>query len=108
LGIYDATVVDYVADVLADFARTDNLYKLRGGEVRKMDSVAEMLRGEPLARNDETDVLNERSLRKYVGDYALFMSGMFRKHVEGSGSLDYYIKEGRRSYWTVSVITLSR
>ena len=107
LGIYDATVVDYVADVLADFARTDNLYILRGRAGRKIDSVAEMLLRQPLARNDETDVLNERSLRKYVGDYALFMSGMFRKHVEGSGSLDYYIQEGSRSYWTVSELDLS-
>src|SRR5690349_22411227 len=66
LGIYDATVAGYVADVLAAFARTDNLYKLRGRAGRKIDSVAEMLLRQPLARNDETDVLRERSLRKYV------------------------------------------
>ena len=107
LGIYDATVAGYVADVLAAFARTDNLYKLRGRAGRKIDSVAEILLRQPLARNDETDVLRERSLRKYVGDYALFMSGMFRKHVEGSGSLHYYIQEGSRSYWTVSELDLS-
>ena len=41
------------------------------------------------------------------GDYALFMSGMFRKHVEGIGSLEYYIQEGSRSYWTVSELDLS-
>jgi len=32
------------------------------------------------------------------GDYALFMSGIFRNHVQGKGSLDYYIQEGSRSY----------
>lgn len=108
LGIYDATVTGYVADVLADFARADNLYKIRGRSGRKVDSVAEiLLKEEPPTRSDEKDVLRERSLRKYVGDYALFMSGMFRKHVEGSGSLGYYIQEGSRSYWTVSELDLS-
>lgn len=107
LGIYDGTVAGYVADVLADFARTDNLYKIRGRAGRKVDSVVEMLTLQPAARSDETDVLQERTLRKYVGDYALFMSGMFRKHVEGSGTLDYYIQEGSRSYWTVSELDLS-
>jgi hypothetical protein len=107
LGIYDGTVAGYVADVLADFARADNLYKIRGRAGRKVDSVVEMLTHQPAVRSDENDVLQERSLRKYVGDYALFMSGMFRKHVEGSGALGYYIQEGSRSYWTVSELDLS-
>jgi len=107
LGINDATVAGYVADVLADFARADNLYKIRGRAGRKVDSVVEILTQQSPKHGDETDVLQERSLRKYVGDYALFMSGMFRKHVEGSGSLDYYIREGSRSYWTVSELDLS-
>jgi hypothetical protein len=107
LGINDVTVAGYVADVLADFARTDNLYKIRGRAGRKVDSVVEMLARQPAWRSDENDVLQERSLRKYVGDYALFMSGMFRKHVEGTGVLDYYLQEGSRSYWTVSELDLS-
>jgi hypothetical protein len=107
LGIYDATVAGYVADVLVEFARADNLYKFRGRAGRKVDSVVDMLAHHSLTHADETDVLKERSLRKYVGDYALFMSGIFRKYVEGIGSLDYYIREGSRSYWTVSELDLS-
>jgi hypothetical protein len=107
LGIYDATVAGYVADVLADFARSDNLYKFRGRRGRKIDSMVEMLALEPPSADDEKAVLRQRSLRKYAGDYALFMSGMFRPHVEGIGSLEYYIKEGSRSYWTVSELDLS-
>ena len=106
LGLYDATVAGYVADVLADFARSDNLYKFRGRKGRKIDSMVEMLAFKPGA-TDEKDVLRERSLRKYAGDYALFMSGMFRQHVEGIGSLEYYMQEGSRSYWTVSELDLS-
>ena len=35
LGIYDATIVDYVADVLTDFARTDSLYRVRSRAGRR-------------------------------------------------------------------------
>ncbi|HXF74562.1 MAG TPA: hypothetical protein VNN13_00575 [Methylomirabilota bacterium] len=107
LGLNDATVTRYVAEVLTEFARSDNLYKIRGRQGRKVDSMVEMLSRQSRRLSDEADVLRERSLRKYVGDYALFMSGIFRKHVEGMGSLDYYIQEGSRSYWTVSELDLA-
>lgn len=107
LGIYDATVADYVAEVLAEFARADNLYKFRGRGGLRADRIAGFLAKRPSGAATENEVLWERSLRKYAGDYALFMSGIFRKHVEGSGALDYYIKEGSRSYWTVSELDLS-
>jgi hypothetical protein len=107
LGIYDATVAGYVADVLSEFARSDNLYKFRSRAGRKVDSVVETLSRQPVGAGVESDVLHERSLRKYAGDYALFMSGMFRKHIEENGALEYYIQEGSRSYWTVSELDLS-
>jgi len=37
-------------------------------------------------------------VRKYVGDYTLFMSGLFRRFVERGGYLNYYLEEGARSY----------
>jgi hypothetical protein len=107
LGIHDATVASYVADVLSDFARADNLYRIRSRAGKRVENVVEMLGSESNAKTDEVDLLRERSLRKYVGDYALFMSGIFRSHVEGRGFLDYYIQEGSRSYWTVSELDLS-
>ena len=72
-----------------------------------MDSVVEILSEQPSTPVDETQLLKERSLRKYLGDYALFMSGIFRSYVEGRGFLNYYIEEGSRSYWTVSELDLS-
>lgn len=107
LGLYDATVADYVADVLTEFARTDRLYRIRSGGGRKVESVVEILTREPNMPANENQLLRERENRKYVGDYALFMSGIFRSHVEGRGFLDYYIKEGSRSYWTVSELDVS-
>lgn len=107
LGINDATVARYVADLLTDFARTDNLYQIRSRAGRKTDSIVEMLARKPEETADEVDLLKERTLRKYVGDYALFMSGIFRSYVERGGFLKYYIQEGSRSYWTVSELDLS-
>jgi hypothetical protein len=107
LGINDATVVSYVADVLTDFARSDNLFQLRSRAGKKLDSIVEILAQRQNENADESSLLRERSLRKYAGDYALFMSGIFRSYVDGKGVLNYYIKEGSRSYWTVSELDLS-
>jgi hypothetical protein len=107
LGINDAMVANYVADVLTEFARTDNLYRIRGQRGRKVDSVVEMLAARADEPADHDAILTERSRRKYVGDYALFMSGIFRNHITRQGSLSYYIEEGSRSYWTVSELDVS-
>jgi hypothetical protein len=107
LGIYDAMVANYVADVLTEFARADNLYRIRGQRGRKVDSVVEMLAATTDEPADQGALLNERSRRKYVGDYALFMSGIFRNYITRKGCLNYYIKEGSRSYWTVSELDVS-
>jgi hypothetical protein len=107
LGIHDSTVTRYVADVLTDFAKSENLYRIRSRKGKRMESVVEILSEQASAPIDETQLLKERSLRKYLGDYALFMSGIFRSYVEGRGFLNYYIEEGSRSYWTVSELDLS-
>jgi hypothetical protein len=107
LGINDATVVGYVADVLTDFAGANNLYRLRSAEGKNIDSVVEILAETQDENAGENGVLQERELRKYLGDYTLFMSGIFRSHVEKNGFLDYYLQEGQRSYWTVSELDLS-
>jgi hypothetical protein len=107
LGINDATVARYVADILTDFAAADNLYRVRSQAGKKLDSVVEILSETADEPPGENKVLRERERRKYLGDYTLFMSGIFRTHVEKTGFLDYYLQEGQRSYWTVSELDLS-
>ena len=108
LGINDPSVAGYVADVLTEFSRAENLTKVRSQPEKKLESVVEVL----AESKEETllaspTLLHERAVRKHVGDYALFMSGIFRSYVEHHGFLDYYIQEGSRSYWTVSELDLS-
>ncbi|HEY2988386.1 MAG TPA: hypothetical protein VGL11_11715 [Candidatus Binatia bacterium] len=107
LGINDATVARYVADVLTDFASASNLYRIRSSAGKKLDSVVEILAETRPENADEKRVLQEREVRKYLGDYTLFMSGIFRSYVEKTGVLEYYLQEGQRSYWTVSELDLS-
>jgi hypothetical protein len=107
LGINDSTVTRYVADVLTDFAKSENLYRMRSRTGKRMESVVEVLAEHADVPMDEARLLRERSMRKYLGDYALFMSGIFRSYVEGRGFLNYYLEEGSRSYWTVSELDLS-
>lgn len=107
LGINDATVARYVADVLTDFAATNSLYRIHSSAGKKLDSIVEIMAETRPENPGENRVLQEREVRKYLGDYTLFMSGIFRSHVEKTGYLDYYLQEGQRSYWTVSELDLS-
>lgn len=108
LGVGDQHVAEYVATVLTEFSRSDRWLKLHGADGRRLSSVVEMMLTQPGVVTDATERVNsERALRKYVGDYTLFMSGLFRRFVERGGYLSYYIEEGSRSYRAVSQLDVS-
>ena len=107
LGLGDQQIVDYVASVLTDFTAADRWLALRDAKGRRLTSVVEMLASQLRAPQTSRRVLGERELRKYVGDYTLFMSGLFRTFVERGGYLDYYFEQGKRSYQTVSELDVA-
>jgi hypothetical protein len=81
-------VATYVAAVLADFARSENLYRIRNAEGKRLEDVGEMLvESNPLLEAASFD--REREVRKHVGDYTLFMTGLFPENV-------VRIQQGRR------------
>ena len=41
-------------------------------------------------------------MRQHVGDYALFMTGVFREHVERRVGASYYVRQGQRAYQAVA------
>lgn len=102
LAVGDEAVIEYVTAVLTEFARSDRLYMLRTARGRAVDGLSDMRRAA-----DRTIALRARAARKYVGDYTLFMTGLFRTHVESRGALGYYVEEGQRSYRAVSELDLS-
>ena len=108
LGVGDQQIAEYVATMLAEFSRSDRWLQIRGGDGRRLTSVVEMTLARMGAIPDEASrVQGERALRKYVGDYTLFMSGLFRRFVERGGYLGYYLEEGARSYRAVSKLDVS-
>ncbi len=48
-----------------------------------------------------SDLEKEREIYKHMGDYILFMSGIFREYVERNAFLGYYLQEGGRAYQVV-------
>jgi len=103
LGVGDRHIAEYVAAMLTEFSFSDRWLRMRGLDGRRVTSVVEMLRIQ-LGADFERRIADERQFRKYVGDYTLFMSGLFRSFVERGGYLRYYIDEGRRSYEKVSAL----
>ncbi|MBI4517011.1 MAG: hypothetical protein HY699_14480 [Deltaproteobacteria bacterium] len=106
LGLAEPPVVEHVSQVLAAFASADNLYRLRSLEGKRVESLVQMMIELPGA-GERKRLERERDLRRYIGDYALFMSGIFRSHAERGGFLGYYIQTGRDSYWSVSELDVA-
>jgi hypothetical protein len=98
-------VADYLAALLARFACTDQLYALRGVAGERLETVVEMLLEVQRAWEFDQphfDPFRERDVRQHIGDYALFMTGIFREHVERRASTGFYVREGKRAYRVVA------
>jgi hypothetical protein len=98
-------VADYLAGLLARFARTDQLYPLRGAAGQPIETVVEMLLEVQRAWDFDApgfDPFRERTVRQHIGDYTLFMTGIFREHVERRASTGFYVREGKRAYQVVA------
>lgn len=113
LQLHDAAVTEYVTGVLLDFTRTDNLYRIRNVQGRQLRDVAEMLvESNPLL--DASSFDREREVRKHVGDFTLFFTGVFPEAVAALPrfrpmSLDAfidYVSAGKESYRVVAAFDL--
>ena len=103
LGLGAGETADYVVDIMARFARTDQLYRVRDSRGRPLESVTDLLTElmEQWPGSQPYHLGREVELRRHVGDYALFMSGVFRAHVEHGGYLDHYLEQGGENYRAV-------
>ncbi len=104
LGVADDAAADYLAGVCTRFARTENLYP-RGSVMPRLETVIDMLLEIQHVWQDDTAGFrpeHEVNVRRHIGDYTLFMTGIFRERVERIASLTYYVSEGKRAYRFVS------
>ena len=108
LALSDDPAADYLSDLLTRFARTDTLYPPSVFSPQRLESVAELLLEIQRVWDVDSPGFNpvrERELRRHIGDYTLFMTGIFRERVEHLSVTGYYIREGKRSYHLCSSTT---
>ncbi|HYO83754.1 MAG TPA: hypothetical protein VES20_20295 [Bryobacteraceae bacterium] len=108
VGIRDTDVTDYVAGLLVDFTHVDHLYRIRNARGKRLEDVAEMLiESNPML--DAPSFFYEREVRKHIGDYTLFVAGLFPEYVQRLGKsgtrvdafIDY-MQAGKESYRVVA------
>ena len=89
----------YLADLLTRFARTDNLYP-RGVTLPRLETVVDMLLETETVWEDPKHFRPEHevTVSRHIGDFTLFMTGIFRERVERTASIGYYISQGKRAY----------
>jgi hypothetical protein len=101
--ILDRTVADYVAEVLAEFARAERARCVVPGHANPLDYFFEML-----AALNTADDRTSFFIRVHMGNYSLFLSGVFperirfRAEARGFPDLKYYEGFGRTQYRVAS------
>ena len=108
LGL-DSGITAYVSRMLCDFTEAGNLYRLRDVKGRPIENLQEMVRAADPVYGTAKSFIQERAIRQYVGDYALFLAGMCPDAVEsdpnvqsGRPTLAQLISVGKESYYIVS------
>jgi len=106
--VREPRLVDYIATLLTDFTRVESLYRVRNSKGHRLEDVGEMLiESDP--RLEAASFDRERAVRKHIGDYTLFLTGLFPEYVASlprrpirlDAFIDY-VKVGRESYQIVS------
>lgn len=102
-GIEDRVVADYVAEVLAEFARAERARCVVPGESNPLDYFFEML-----AALQKADDRTSFYIRAHIGNYSLFLSGVFPERIRmraerrGFPDVKYYAALGRTHYRAAS------
>ena len=110
LGLRDAEISSYVADLLTEFCHAENIYRIRDAAGNPVREVGEMLLASDPVHGTASSFVEERERRKHIGDYTLFFTGMYPES-DGWGLQDrdnFYemVQAGKGSYYIVSQFDL--
>ncbi len=113
-------IADYIEEhILCEFIHVDNFYKIRDASGRSLEGIADMLEEGNVLLNAQS-FEREFQVHKHIGDYTLFMLGMFPAAlsgkrgkefilssivVPGASLSDHYMLQGQRSYRIASEFT---
>ncbi len=109
VGVPSSEVQGYVATLLTEFCEIENLYKIKNAGGRALHDVGEMLLESDPVYGPAPSFDRERQVRKHIGDYSLFFTGMFPEAINWSRlrrsrleNLVDFVKAGKESYYIVS------
>jgi hypothetical protein len=77
LGLHDPDVTGYVAHLLCEFSQTDKLYQVRDAAGHPIEELETMILAADPVNGTAPSFDAERAMRKYIGDYALFVGGLY-------------------------------
>ncbi len=109
LGVANPALVDYVAELLVRFVRSDELYRLRSVRGQRLVQVADML-----AEAQMREGPARRQVHRHIGDFTLFWTGMYPeaiREMRGPQKKDYFIdycQQGKRAYHIAATIDTER
>ena len=110
-GIDDPELTSYVGDLLTEFTAAENLYRIRDPEGKPVRDLHEMVMASDPVFGAAASFDEEREVRRHIGDYALFATGMYPestqlwKHTGDAGFVEM-VKTGKESYYIVSQFDL--
>jgi hypothetical protein len=109
IGIRDPQVIAYVAHLLTEFCEADQFFKVRDASGRRLDDVGEMLLESDPVYGPAPSFDRERQVRKHIGDFTLFLTGMFPESInhlrlrrQRLENFVDWMKAGKESYYIVS------
>lgn len=106
VGMPDPDLMTYVTGLLLDFTHIDNLYRVRDAQGRRLEYLFDMQ-----LESQRGDRAHARETQKHLGDYALFIVGLFPESLQRrrrAVNPEYYVSQGKQAYTTVSEIDSPR
>jgi hypothetical protein len=106
IDLPDRDLMQYVADLLVEFVHIDSLYRVRDAHGKRLEYLTDML----IELVDQGPI-DERETRKHIGDYALFIVGLYPESLtrrRRAVSPEYYIAQGKESYLIVAEMDRSK
>lgn len=109
IGLRDADVKQYIVDLLTGFCDAQQLVQIRTAAGRPLCDVGEMLLEADPVFGPAPSFDRERQVRKHIGDYTLFFTGMYPESInhlrlrrERLENFVDFVKAGKESYYVVS------
>jgi hypothetical protein len=110
-SLRDQDLLLYLADLLVDFMFIENLYRMRDEDGNRLESLVDMIR-----QASEADMPSRKHYYKHLGDYSLFMLGMFPEYIsrsrrafspswyEDTGRIGYHVAGELESQWSRTMV----